>query len=152
MRLRVRSSPFALVNSIPNSGELTGSVSAGGLLIRNLLGSKSALILGLSTGFDARASEFTHTEYVLVKSVGPKVLWAESGVQGIGEYFPPLQFHVLIVKVEIGGVAIYRLFGEFRRANSYCHLYGAQGQRQNVLLAPCPDYVRQVALATTTKH
>ncbi|GFV69193.1 uncharacterized protein TNCV_3518151 [Trichonephila clavipes] len=30
-----------------------------------------------------------HTEYVLVKSVGPKVLWAESRVQGTGEYFPP---------------------------------------------------------------
>ncbi|GFX64984.1 uncharacterized protein TNCV_451221 [Trichonephila clavipes] len=27
-------------------------------------------------------------------------------------------------------VAIYRTFGEFRRAKSYCHLYGAQGQRQ----------------------
>ncbi|GFV01004.1 hypothetical protein TNCV_1078981, partial [Trichonephila clavipes] len=25
---------------------------------------------------------------------------------------------------------IYRTFREFRRANSYCHLYGAQGQRQ----------------------
>ncbi|GFX15978.1 hypothetical protein TNCV_522851 [Trichonephila clavipes] len=37
-----------------------------------------------------------------------------------------------IVEVEIGGVAIYRPFGEFRRANSYCHLYSAQGlgQRQ----------------------
>ncbi|GFW24465.1 uncharacterized protein TNCV_607061 [Trichonephila clavipes] len=34
-----------------------------------------------------------HTEYVLVKSVGPKVLWAESRVQGTGEHFPPLQFH-----------------------------------------------------------
>ncbi|GFT45232.1 hypothetical protein TNCV_2549031 [Trichonephila clavipes] len=32
--------------------------------------------------------------------------------------------------VEIGEVAIYRPFGEFRRAKSYCHLYGAQGQRQ----------------------
>ncbi|GFV50996.1 hypothetical protein TNCV_302571 [Trichonephila clavipes] len=35
-----------------------------------------------------------------------------------------------IVEVEIGGIAIYRLFGEFRRAKSYCQLYGAQGQRQ----------------------
>ncbi|GFX07610.1 uncharacterized protein TNCV_4158801 [Trichonephila clavipes] len=34
-----------------------------------------------------------YTEYVLVKSVGPKVLWAESRVQGTGENFPPLQFH-----------------------------------------------------------
>ncbi|GFW85981.1 uncharacterized protein TNCV_1967891 [Trichonephila clavipes] len=75
-----------------------------------------------------------HTEYVLVKSVGPKVLWVESRVQGTGEYFPPLQSHgkSKIVEVEIGAVTIYRPFGEFRRANSYCHLYGAQGlgQRQ----------------------
>ncbi|GFT45931.1 hypothetical protein TNCV_2250691 [Trichonephila clavipes] len=33
-----------------------------------------------------------------------------------------------------GGVAIHRPFGEFRRAKSYCHLYGAQGQRQAYLL------------------
>ncbi|GFV97114.1 hypothetical protein TNCV_3527001 [Trichonephila clavipes] len=47
-------------------------------------------------------------------------------------YFPPLQFHAKIVEGEIGGVAIYRPFREFRRANSYCHLYGVQGlgQRQ----------------------
>ncbi|GFV85172.1 hypothetical protein TNCV_4172251 [Trichonephila clavipes] len=29
-----------------------------------------------------------------------------------------------------GCIAIYRPFGEFRRAKSDCHLYGAQGQRQ----------------------
>ncbi|GFS86073.1 uncharacterized protein TNCV_1583221 [Trichonephila clavipes] len=33
------------------------------------------------------------TEYVLVKSVGPKVFWAESRVQGTGENFLPPQFH-----------------------------------------------------------
>ncbi|GFS55065.1 uncharacterized protein TNCV_2441441 [Trichonephila clavipes] len=44
------------------------------------------------------------------------------------------EFHGVIVEVEIVGVAIYRLFGEFRRAKSYCHLYGAQGQRQAYLL------------------
>ncbi|GFT38472.1 uncharacterized protein TNCV_1247711 [Trichonephila clavipes] len=71
-----------------------------------------------------------HTEYVLVKSVGLKVSRDESRVQGTGEYFPPLQFHAVVVEVEIGGVTIYRPFGEFRRAKSYCHLYGAQGQRQ----------------------
>ncbi|GFX46734.1 uncharacterized protein TNCV_4038821 [Trichonephila clavipes] len=73
-----------------------------------------------------------HTEYVLVKSMGLKVLWAESRVQGTGEYFSPLQPQGKIVEVEISGVAIYRPFGEFRRANSYCHLRGAQGlgQRQ----------------------
>ncbi|GFW19372.1 uncharacterized protein TNCV_1602671 [Trichonephila clavipes] len=61
-----------------------------------------------------------HTEYGLVKSVGPKVLGAESRVQGTGEYFPPIQFQAKIVEVEIGGVTIYRPFGEFHRANSYC--------------------------------
>ncbi|GFY11819.1 uncharacterized protein TNCV_1530111 [Trichonephila clavipes] len=73
-----------------------------------------------------------HTDNVLVKSVGPKVLWAVSRVQGTGEYFPPIQFHDKIVEVEISGGAIHRPFGEFLRAKSYCHLYGAQGldQRQ----------------------
>ncbi|GFV12667.1 uncharacterized protein TNCV_1388631 [Trichonephila clavipes] len=66
----------------------------------------------------------------VVKSVGPKVLWAQSRVQGTGEYFSPLQSHGKIAEVEIGGVAIYRPFGEFHRANSYCYLYSAQGQRQ----------------------
>ncbi|GFU90462.1 uncharacterized protein TNCV_2461331 [Trichonephila clavipes] len=64
------------------------------------------------------------TEYVLVRSAGPKVLRAESRVQGTGEYFPLLQFPAEIVEVEIGGFTIYLPFGEFRRANSYCHLYG----------------------------
>ncbi|GFU62207.1 hypothetical protein TNCV_2474381 [Trichonephila clavipes] len=43
-----------------------------------------------------------HKEYMLVKSVGSKVLWTESRVQGTGEYFPPLQTHGKIVEVEIG--------------------------------------------------
>ncbi|GFV54966.1 hypothetical protein TNCV_1663331 [Trichonephila clavipes] len=71
-----------------------------------------------------------HMEYVLVKSVGPKSCGLIHERRGTGEYFPPLQFNAEIVEVEIGGVAIYRPFGEFRRAKSYCHLYGAQGQRQ----------------------
>ncbi|GFU65069.1 hypothetical protein TNCV_3509651, partial [Trichonephila clavipes] len=36
-----------------------------------------------------------------------------------------------------GRVTIHRPFGEFRPAKSYCHLYGAQGQRQAYLL-PMP--------------
>ncbi|GFV01488.1 hypothetical protein TNCV_2960821 [Trichonephila clavipes] len=46
--------------------------------------------------------------------------------------YPPSthEFHAEIVEWKIGGVAIYRPFGKFRRAKSYCHLYGAQGQRQ----------------------
>ncbi|GFY00467.1 uncharacterized protein TNCV_1665061 [Trichonephila clavipes] len=66
-----------------------------------------------------------HMEYVLVKSVDTKVLWAESRVQGTEEYFPPLRFPAKIVEVGIGGVAIHRPSGKFRRANSYCHLYDA---------------------------
>ncbi|GFW29917.1 hypothetical protein TNCV_4999571 [Trichonephila clavipes] len=37
--------------------------------------------------------------------MGPKVLWAESRVQGTGEYFPPLQSYGKIVEVEIDGFA-----------------------------------------------
>ncbi|GFT11395.1 hypothetical protein TNCV_1144611 [Trichonephila clavipes] len=48
-----------------------------------------------------------HTVYVLDKSVVPKVFWAESRVQGTGEYLPSLQFHAKTVKVEIGGVEIF---------------------------------------------
>ncbi|GFT34905.1 uncharacterized protein TNCV_3879001 [Trichonephila clavipes] len=83
------------------------------------------------SGFDAHYLQNTlrgHTEYVLVKPVGSKVLWVESRVLGTGEYFPPLQFNAKIVEFEIGGVAIYCPFEEFRQANSYCHLYGAQGE------------------------
>ncbi|GFT37447.1 uncharacterized protein TNCV_150481 [Trichonephila clavipes] len=55
-----------------------------------------------------------HTEYVLIKRMGPKVLWAELRVQGTGEYFPPLQSHGKIFELQIGSVTI---FGEFCRAN-----------------------------------
>ncbi|GFT58854.1 hypothetical protein TNCV_185051 [Trichonephila clavipes] len=59
-----------------------------------------------------------------------------TSIYGIEDYFRspdspeehPFQVHGGIVKVEIGGVTIYRPFGEFHRAKSYCHLYGAQGQ------------------------
>ncbi|GFS71316.1 hypothetical protein TNCV_5050591 [Trichonephila clavipes] len=70
-----------------------------------------------------------HTEYVLVKSEGPKSCGLSHERRGL-ENFSPLQFHAEIVEMEIGGVAIYRPFGEFRRVKSYCHLFGAQGQRQ----------------------
>ncbi|GFX40061.1 hypothetical protein TNCV_2100641 [Trichonephila clavipes] len=44
-----------------------------------------------------------------------------------------------------GRVTIYRPFGEFRRAKSHCHLYGAQGQRHATMFrGPRSDYVRQV--------
>ncbi|GFV37319.1 uncharacterized protein TNCV_2700061 [Trichonephila clavipes] len=68
-----------------------------------------------------------HTEYVLVISVGTKFC----GMSHERRYWricPSPSVHAEIV--EIGGVAIYRPFEEFRRAKSYCHVYGAQGQRQ----------------------
>ncbi|GFV85421.1 SEA domain-containing protein [Trichonephila clavipes] len=43
---------------------------------------------GLDSMPDATKYLRVHTEYVLVKSVGPKLLWVESRVQGTGEYFP----------------------------------------------------------------
>ncbi|GFW42714.1 uncharacterized protein TNCV_473041 [Trichonephila clavipes] len=70
-----------------------------------------------------------HTEYVRVESVGPKScgLCHERRDWRI---FPYPSVHAEIVEVEIGNNTIYRPFGEFCRAKSYCHLYGAQGQRQ----------------------
>ncbi|GFX52467.1 hypothetical protein TNCV_4324841 [Trichonephila clavipes] len=53
-----------------------------------------------------------HTKYVLIKSVGPKVLWAEPREQGTGEYFSPLQSQGKIVEVEIGGIAPSGNFAE----------------------------------------
>ncbi|GFV55086.1 uncharacterized protein TNCV_2623071 [Trichonephila clavipes] len=70
-----------------------------------------------------------HTEYVLVKSVDPKSCGL-SQERRDWRIFPSPSVHAEIVEVEIGGVAIYRPLGEFRRAKSYCHLYDAQGQRQ----------------------
>ncbi|GFT97943.1 hypothetical protein TNCV_2168341 [Trichonephila clavipes] len=72
--------------------------------------------------------------------------------------FPPLQSHAEIVEVEIGGVVIYRPFGEFRRAKIVLSLVWCSRPTTGVLLAPChdefrgprSDYVRQVALETTT--
>ncbi|GFX37619.1 uncharacterized protein TNCV_3201421 [Trichonephila clavipes] len=58
-----------------------------------------------------------HRVHARVKLVGPEVSWAESRVQGSGEYFPPLQFHAKIVEVEIGGIAVYRPFGNFTEQN-----------------------------------
>ncbi|GFX27580.1 hypothetical protein TNCV_4996351 [Trichonephila clavipes] len=52
---------------------------------------------------------------------------------GTGEYFPPLQFPC---RNWGGGDRWCRhllTFEEFRLAKSYCHLYGAQGQRQAYL-------------------
>ncbi|GFV85904.1 uncharacterized protein TNCV_1422071 [Trichonephila clavipes] len=66
-----------------------------------------------------------HTEYVLVKSVGLKSCGL-SKERRDWKIFPSPS----VPCRNCGGGA----FGEFRRAKSYCHLYGAQGQRQAYLL------------------
>ncbi|GFU15577.1 hypothetical protein TNCV_1170801 [Trichonephila clavipes] len=83
---------------------------------------------------------------------------SDSRREGLGAMPDATKFPPSTRGVEIGGVAIYRPCGEFRRVNSYCHLYGAQGQRQTYFYAPCydefrkprSDYVRQVSLETKT--
>ncbi|GFU71764.1 uncharacterized protein TNCV_130681 [Trichonephila clavipes] len=87
-------------------------------------------------GFDARCHQIP-SEYVLIKSVGPKILWTESRVLETGEYFPPLQSHSKIVEMEIGGVAVYRPFGEFCRVNSYCHISAGFVTKDNLFRFRC---------------
>ncbi|GFT32454.1 hypothetical protein TNCV_4484551 [Trichonephila clavipes] len=70
---------------------------------------------------------------------------------GTGEYFPPLQFTCRNCGGgDRGRVAIYSPFGEFRRAKSHCHLYGAQGQRQAYLL-PMPRSFVGLDLTTSDR-
>ncbi|GFX07767.1 uncharacterized protein TNCV_4160361 [Trichonephila clavipes] len=100
-----------------------------------------------------------HTECLLVKSVGSKALWAESRMQGTGEYFPPIQFHARNCG---SGVRWCRhLSSLWGISPSYFVLSPVWCSRPkpttSVLLDPChdefrgphSDYVRQVALATT---
>ncbi|GFT47461.1 hypothetical protein TNCV_3749981 [Trichonephila clavipes] len=61
------------------------------------------------------------------------IIFGVGCLQNCGTLSLVSSFHAEIVEVEIGGVAIYRPFGEFRRAKPYCHMYGAQGQRQAYL-------------------
>ncbi|GFV85463.1 uncharacterized protein TNCV_3772871 [Trichonephila clavipes] len=60
--------------------------------------------------------------------------------------------HAEIVEVEIEVLlpSIVRPFGEFRRAKSHCHLYGAQGQRQAYLL-PMPRCFVGLDLTTSDR-
>ncbi|GFW27465.1 uncharacterized protein TNCV_163081 [Trichonephila clavipes] len=68
-----------------------------------------------------------HTEYVLVKSMGPKVLWTESRGQEDWRIFPSPSIPCL----NCGGGDLWcrhlSSLREFLRAKSYCQLYGAQG-------------------------
>ncbi|GFX95752.1 hypothetical protein TNCV_4886781 [Trichonephila clavipes] len=81
------------------------------------------------------------------KAVGSLVIRAsDSRPEGLGSMpdatkYPPSThgFHIYIKEDEIGGVAIYRPFGEFRRGNSCCHLYGAQGQHDRRTSIPLPQ-------------
>ncbi|GFX20250.1 uncharacterized protein TNCV_1438091 [Trichonephila clavipes] len=69
-----------------------------------------------------------HTEYVLVKSVGPKVLWAE--ITSAGNWRICLSPSVSCLNFGGGDRWCRHLSSlwEFYRAKSYCHLYGDQGQ------------------------
>ncbi|GFX80196.1 uncharacterized protein TNCV_2642121 [Trichonephila clavipes] len=69
-----------------------------------------------------------HTEYVLVKSVGLKPCGLSHERRGLENITLPFSSMHKFVELEVGGVAIYRHFGEFRRPKSNCQLYGAQGQ------------------------
>ncbi|GFS86151.1 hypothetical protein TNCV_660421 [Trichonephila clavipes] len=71
---------------------------------------------------------------MIVKSVGLKVLWAESRVQGTGEYFPSLQLLAEIVEVEIGGVAPLGNFAELIRTLT-CMVLKANDRRTFSLLS-----------------
>ncbi|GFT25240.1 uncharacterized protein TNCV_181101 [Trichonephila clavipes] len=69
-----------------------------------------------------------HTEYVLVKSVGPKVLWAEIMSARDWRIFSSPS----VPRLKCGGGDRWcrhlSPLREFHRAKSYCHLYGAQAQ------------------------
>ncbi|GFU41448.1 uncharacterized protein TNCV_4585971 [Trichonephila clavipes] len=98
-----------------------------------------------------------HTEYVFFKSVGPKVSWVESRVQGQENISLP-SVPCLNCEGEIGGVAIYRPFENFSELNRTvtCMVLKAR-PTTGVHPAPChkeflgprSDYVKQVALETT---
>ncbi|GFW45111.1 uncharacterized protein TNCV_716131 [Trichonephila clavipes] len=71
-----------------------------------------------------------HAEYVFVKTVGQKVLWAESRVQADWKIFPSPSGPCLNCG---GGDRWCRHLSslrELRRANLYYHVYGAKNQQQ----------------------
>ncbi|GFT59357.1 uncharacterized protein TNCV_4477231 [Trichonephila clavipes] len=99
-----------------------------------------------------------HTEYVLVKSVVRSLVGLFTSA-GTGEYFPPLQFTCINCGGgDRGRVAIYRPFGEVSLSLNRtvtCMVLEANDRRTSCpchdeFRGPRSDYVRQVALATTT--
>ncbi|GFY13227.1 hypothetical protein TNCV_2334911 [Trichonephila clavipes] len=84
------------------------------------------LRLGIHARCHQTPSEYTRSTCSLNQWVRSLVGLITSA--GTGEYFPPLQSRCRNCGGgDRGRVAIYRPFGELRRA---CHPYGAQGQRQ----------------------
>ncbi|GFV93897.1 uncharacterized protein TNCV_1811521 [Trichonephila clavipes] len=81
---------------------------------------------GLGSMPDATKYLRVHTEYVLVKLVGPK----SCGLSHEHRDWRIFSSPSVPCKNCGVGVTIYRSFGVFHRAKSYYHLYGAQGQRQ----------------------
>ncbi|GFU60219.1 hypothetical protein TNCV_4249211 [Trichonephila clavipes] len=57
--------------------------------------------------------QYTPPEYVLVKLVGPNILWAELSESGDWRIFSP-SVPCRNCEMELGGVVIYRPFWEFR--------------------------------------
>ncbi|GFV08465.1 hypothetical protein TNCV_2936811 [Trichonephila clavipes] len=93
--------------------------------------------------FDANLRHF-YNNSVVIQVVGSLVVRvSDSRPEGLGSMTDatkqPPSTHGFTCRNcgDRGRVAIYRPFGEFRRAKSYCHLYGVQGQRQAYLL-PMP--------------
>ncbi|GFU53746.1 uncharacterized protein TNCV_4171431 [Trichonephila clavipes] len=68
-----------------------------------------------------------HMEYMLVKSVGPKVLWAEITSAGDWKIFPSPSVRCLNCGGEYRWCRHLSSLWEFLRVKSYCHLHGAQG-------------------------
>ncbi|GFW88057.1 DUF4817 domain-containing protein [Trichonephila clavipes] len=95
---------------------------------------KADMILAYgATDCNGRAAQRLYTERHPVRRTPAHTMFARLH-QKLCETGSFQTFHAEIVVVKIGGVTIYRTFGEFRRAKSYCHLYGAQGQQQAYFL------------------
>ncbi|GFT43577.1 hypothetical protein TNCV_3133071 [Trichonephila clavipes] len=104
-------------------------------------------------GFDSRCyqipSEYKRSTFSLNQWFRSLVGCIKS--TGTGEFSFPFRFHSVIVEVEIVGVAIYRPFGEFHLAKSYCHLHGAQGQRQAYILLHAAMNIMGLDLTTSDR-
>ncbi|GFY36819.1 uncharacterized protein TNCV_2567811 [Trichonephila clavipes] len=129
---------------------LRGKGAVGSLVVRASNSNRKAWVRGPMPPNTLRV----HTEYALVLSVRPKVLWAESRMQGDWRLFPSPSVPCL------NYVVIYRPFGKFHRAILSSLSCSRSRPATCILLVPChnefrgprSDYVRQVVLATTHKR